>query len=332
VGHAAGDEPTGPGCILLAPTSSVVVIGCLGRDGRLTLFSPRRGVRWAAPSAAGNACRLAIAVMLLTVVAACGGSSPHTPSHSSIPASATTSPTTSPSLTPGTVNRAYCGTEDATIPGAANALAKGISSLPNLTPVQQAWFAMDATMVPACSEIIAHPPAVTAKDFTNGQLSDAALHTWVAEFQEYWALVEWGQEHGQAAFLQFLSAGSSDNAVAFVRDGGRIVTTAACEYIEKVDAITASSAQMSVLTNKTMTDAGTVYVDASLGPCSSTWTSANGVRTVHTIAAGQTGWEVDITAARSNVVLGHYLVLPNSWPEGTSGTADSLISEAAGLG
>jgi hypothetical protein len=128
------------------------------------------------------------------------------------------------------VNPAYCGSQDVPIPGAAQALANGQSTIPGITPVQQAWFAMDATTVPACAEVTAAPPTVTAKNFTHGQLGDAAFQKWIKEFQEYWALSQWGQEHGQAAFLQFLAGGASDDSVAFVRGGGTIVTTAACEY------------------------------------------------------------------------------------------------------
>jgi hypothetical protein len=187
---------------------------------------------------------------------------------------------------------------------------------------------MDATMVPACSEVTADSPAVTITNLTNGKLSDAELQTWVKEDEEFWTLFEWGEQHGQADFLQFLYDGASNNAVTFVRNGGKIVDTPPCEYLERVDALTTTGPEMTSLTNGSDSQPGIAYVGASVGPCSSTWTSATGAQTVHTLAVGQSAWEVDVTSSRTNSALGQYLLYQAGWPQGQSGAADDLIAEA----
>ena len=82
---------------------------------------------------------------------------------------------------------------------------------------------MDATMVPACSEIKPNPPQVTTKNLTNGQLSDADFQTWITEDEEWLTLVEWAGQHDQPDFITYLQGGTGDKLTEFVRAGGTVV-------------------------------------------------------------------------------------------------------------
>jgi hypothetical protein len=187
-------------------------------------------------------------------------------------------------------------------------------------------------MVPACSEIVPDPPTVQTKNLTNGGLSDAGLQTWVAEDEEFWTLMEWGQQHGQAAFMEYLLAGGSNKAVPFVRAGGKIVDTPACEYLENVDAVSVTGEQMSDLTGTRESNPGVAYVGSSVGPCSSTWTAANGSVSVYPVASVDAVWEVDITNVENGAALGQYLIYEASWVQGGDATADALIQQVQSTG
>lgn len=124
--------------------------------------------------------------------------------------------------TPASALASYCDARDTPIPGATSALANGDLSLPNLTAIEQAWFQMYATMVPACSEITPHPLPVETKNLTNGQLSDAELATWVQLDSAGWALWEWAGQHDQFEFMRFLLPSGND-VTAFIELGGSVV-------------------------------------------------------------------------------------------------------------
>ncbi|MGA8015241.1 MAG: hypothetical protein WCB85_04920, partial [Candidatus Dormiibacterota bacterium] len=79
------------------------------------------------------------------------------------------------------------------------------------------WWQMQATMVPACSEIGGDPPPIQTMNLTDGLMSDAALAAWVAADNETWTLTEWAQRHGQGLFIQYLEAGRGSNLVRFVK-------------------------------------------------------------------------------------------------------------------
>lgn len=214
---------------------------------------------------------------------------------------------------------------NSTIPGAAAYLAGQGPRPDSLTTVQSAWLQMGASMVPACSEIVPDPPPVQTENLTNGELSDAAFQTWVTEDEMFWTLMEWAQQHGQAGFMQYLLDGGTNKAVPFVRAGGSIVDTRACEYLGKVYAVPVTGQQMSDLTGTRSDSAGIAYVGASIGPCSSTWTAAGGATTTYPIASGEEPWEVDVTTVESNSALGLQLIYEASWVQGGDTTADALI-------
>jgi hypothetical protein len=276
---------------------------------------------------------LATLTLLASLAAGCGGgqavaSRTAAPPKTSSTAHATgTTPSSNASATP----TSYCDAQDTTIPGAAAYLTGGPQPS-NLTAVQQAWLQMQSSMVPACSEIVPDPPAVQTKNLTNGELSDAGLQTWVTEDEEFWSLMEWGQQHGQAAFMQYLLAGGSNNAVPFVQAGGKIVDTPACEYLENVDAVSVTGEQMSDLTGTRESNPGVAYVGSSVGPCSSTWTAASGSVSVNPVASGDAVWEVDITNVESGAALGQYLIYEASWVQGGDATADALIQQVQSTG
>jgi hypothetical protein len=279
---------------------------------------------------------LGTAIVLTSLAAGCGatpggGSTPAShPSGSASPAPSETAAGNSPTGSP--VTTSYCDAQDTTIPGAAAFLA-GQGPIPgDLTTVQQAWFQMEASMVPACSEIVPDPPPVTTQNLTNGELSDAALQTWVTEDEMFWTLMEWAQQHGQAAFMQYLLAGGTNSAVPFVRSGGKIVDTPSCEYLEKIYAVSVTAQQMSDLTATRLDAAGIAYVGTSVGPCSSTWTTASGSGINHPVASGQEPWEVDVTTVADNSALGQYLLYEASWVQGGDTTADALIQQVASDG
>jgi hypothetical protein len=198
--------------------------------------------------------------------------------------------------------------------------------------VQQAWFQMQASMVPACSEIVPDPAPDTTHNLTNGVLSSADFRTWVTEDQMFWTLMEWAQQHAQASYMQYLLSGGSSSAVVFIRGGGKIVDTPACEYLETVYALPVTGEQMSDLTGTRESSPGVAFVGGSAGPCSSTWTTASGSVDVHSLASGTAAWEVDITNGKTNAALGNYLTYEASWVQGGNETADALIAEAQSSG
>lgn len=136
------------------------------------------------------------------------------------------------SATGATVATAYCATQDTAIPHAAELLQGAQVPGLVLTPAQQAWLEMGATMVPACSEITPDAPPVQTENLSDGAISDAELSTWVQEDDQHWALWEWAQQHGQGDFMKFLLPHGS-NLTAFVIAGGKVVDSVACEFPAK---------------------------------------------------------------------------------------------------
>jgi hypothetical protein len=226
------------------------------------------------------------------------------------------------------VAASYCATADTPIPHASD-LLQGVQ-VPGLvlTPVQQAWLAMGATMVPACSEITPDAPPVQTRNLTDGELSDADLATWVQEDQKFWALVEWAQRHDQPGFIQYLYGGSGNQLLSFVLAGGTVVDSPGCEYPSKVDAVAVTGQQMSELTAGTASTAGVVYLEAAEGPCTSLWTAADGTVQHHDLAQGQEGRELDVSAERSNAALGSYLVFEDGIDQGDNPTADAILQQS----
>lgn len=258
--------------------------------------------RWAAKEAA---CGLAVTTAVAGMLSACGAVSPMTSTEKS-PGKV---PTVTAISTPTSLLPSYCGVQDTTIPGAAAALASGQLNVPNLSQVEQAWLQMYATMVPACSEITPNPLQVETRNLTNGELSDAALASWVQLDSSHWALWEWAGQHGQYDFMRFLLPGGSD-AIAFIEAGGKVVDDSpACEYPTKVFAVDVSASDMSDFTGASVTTAGVAYALAWKGPCTTTWTSATG-QVVHqyTINAGQEYLELEVTETESAPALGQYLL------------------------
>ena len=271
---------------------------------------------------------LAALALLASLAAGCGGGqttaqppAAHSGSSSTSHALGTTpSATTSPNAT------AYCDPQDTAIPGAAAYLTGG--PLPtNLTTVQQAWLDMQASMVPACSEIVPDPPAVQTKNLTNGELSDADFQTWVIEDAEWLTLVEWAGQHDQANFITYLQGGSGTTLTSFVRAGGKVVDSQVCEYPKKVDAVSVTAAQMQNLLISNSASAGIAYVLAAVGPCASSWTAGDGTVTNKGLSAGQQGIEVDVTATQENPALGSFLLKNATWDQGDGTTADSIVEQ-----
>jgi hypothetical protein len=277
---------------------------------------------------------LATLTLLASLAAGCGGG--HATAHASATPLTTSSTAhangTTPSPSASATPTSYCDAQDTPIPGAAAFLSGQGPQPTNLTAVQQAWFQIQASMVPACSEIVADPPPVTTQNLTNGMLSSADFRTWVTEDQMFWTLMEWAQQHGQASYMQYLLSGGSNSAVVFVRAGGRIVDTPACEYLETVYALPVTGEQMSDLTGTRESSPGVAFVGSSMGPCSSTWTAASGSVDVHPLAPGAAAWEVDITNVNTNAALGKNLTYEASWVQGGHETADALIAEAQSSG
>jgi hypothetical protein len=268
--------------------------------------------------------------LLASLAAGCGGgqatvSPPAAPPKTSTAAHANgTTPSPSASATP----TSYCDAQDATIPGAAAFLAGTGAHPTDLTAVEEAWLDMDATMVPACSEIVPDPPAVTTQNLTNGELGNADFQTWVTEDEMWWTLAEWAGQHDQPDFVtDFLLGGTGDTFTSFLRGGGKVVDSQTCEYAAKYDAVAVTAEQMSDLTANRLTDAGVVFVGASVGPCTSAWTAADGTVTNKGLAAGQEGRELDVTTTQTNAALGQYLVVNDSWDQGDDATADGIMGQ-----
>jgi hypothetical protein len=207
-------------------------------------------------------------------------------------------------------------------------LADGQPTLPHLTAVEQAWFEMDATIVPACSEITPNPLPVQTKNLTDGQLSDAALATWKQLDSTGWALWEWAGQHGQWEFMKFLLPGGNDET-AYVEAGGAIADLSrACEYPIKVYAVSITADDMSYLTEARITTAGVGYALAWAGPCTTRWISASGQVTDDTTAAGQEYRELEITETKTTPTLGTYLETEASVNPTAGATATTILEES----
>lgn len=273
----------------------------------------RSGVR-----GTGRVAGLAISAWLLI---ACGAVSPAvTPGRPQDHASSARA-----TSTPISTLAAYCDAEDTTIPGAAAALS-GEQALPNgLSTVQQAWLEMDATMVPACSEITSEPPTVATRNLTNGLVSDTDFSAWVTADEETLTLIEWAQQHDQPYLIQALHWGPSVSS--FVASGGKVVDDRTCEYSEKADAVSVTATEMSDLTSGGSSSSGVAYAQATVGPCSTKWIAANGTVTNHDLAAGREGVELDVTTLRSNPAVGLYVAFVASLDEGFDPTVDAILRE-----
>ena len=285
----------------------------------------RRGPAWVALAAA--------------LVCACGrGASPATsgptpgptgsPAAASASVSATgTSPTPAVSAAGPHLDTAYCGSTDTTIPGAAAVIDHDGNLETPLTPVQTVWFEMASTMVPACSEITPHPPAVRSRNLTGGALSNAALQTWIQEDEEFWTLLEWAGRHGQWAFIQYLYGEADSTLADLIRAGGTVVDSPACEYAAKYDALSVSGPEMDALTQGQDRRPGIVFAGAAVGPCTSAWTAANGSTTHHDLSAAEEARELDLTKTLSNRALGQYVVMESSFDEGQNAIADDILAQ-----
>ncbi len=272
---------------------------------------------------------LATLTLLASLAAGCGGGqATGRPAATPLTTFSTAhAPGTTPSPSAGATPTSYCDAQDTTIPGAAAFLAGTGAHPTDLTAVQEAWLDMDATMVPACSEIVPDPPPVTTQNLTNGELSSAAFQTWVTEDEMWWTLAEWAGQHDQADFITFLQGGGGDNLTDFVRAGGKVIDSQTCEYASKYDAVTVTGEQMSSLSDNLSANPGVVYVGAAVGPCTSTWTAADGTVTKKGFALGEEGRELDVTSTASNPALGQYLGVNDSWDQGDGTTADTIMGQ-----
>ena len=282
----------------------------------------------ACPDSASPVARLLplmVSVTLLTVMAGCGSGSPPAPSPHLRESGTPQGSVTSPKVTAPLATSVYCGSEDVPIPGAAAALAGQGPQPLNLTQVEEAWYGMRASMVPACSEITPDPPPVTTKNLSRGQLSDAALQMWVKALEEALTLQEWGQQHGQTAFLQYLGAGTG--LVAFVGAGGAVKDSPRCEYPSSVFAVPVSATQMSELTATSATSAGVIYAGVAVGPCSSTWTAADGSVTDQDLTNGQEAGEVVVTTTAKGSATSDYVRFLASYTAGANQTANSIMQQ-----
>lgn len=236
--------------------------------------------------------------------------------------------TQAPASTPARALTSDCDARDTPIPGAASALADGELNLPGLTAVEQAWFQMYATMVPACSEIMPDPLPVQTKNLTGGQLSDAALAMWVPLDGTLWALWEWAGQHAQYDFMRFLLPTGND-VTAFVEQGGKVVDeTPACEYPIKVYAVTITADDMSEFTGGRIATSGVAYALAWAGPCVTEWTSAAGQVTDYPIGAGQEYQELEVTATKTAPALGAYLEMEASVNSSAGAAVASILAES----
>lgn len=277
---------------------------------------PRRG-----QTGLGLTRRVAGLAISALILGGCGASSPVAKSGRAQDSVSSARATSTPSIT----QTAYCDPKDTTIPGAAAALA-GEQALPNgLSAVQQAWLQMDASMVPACSEVVPDPPSVELSNLTNGLVSSAAFDTWLEADEETLTLIEWAQQHNQPYLIQALHWGPGVSS--FVASGGRVVDDRTCEYSEKADAVSVTGVQMSDLTSGGSSTSGVAYAQATVGPCSTQWISADGTVTTHNLGAGSEGVELDVTTMRSNPAVGPYLAFVVSLDEGFDPTVDAILSE-----
>ncbi len=157
----------------------------------MDVFTPRESTPKARSRASLIRPRLAALLAGAGLVSACGGPAGQAalaPTHIGSPittpvaSAAAPSATASASPTAG-IDSKYCDPVDTPIPQGTGA---------QLTPTEIYWWQMQATMVPACSEIEGDPPPIQTKNLTGGLMSDAALATWVAADNETWTLTEWG--------------------------------------------------------------------------------------------------------------------------------------------
>jgi len=283
-----------------------------------------------APSRSGRSRRwLASLTLLASLAAGCGGGqATGRPAASPLTTFSTAHATgTTPSPSASVPPTSYCDAQDATIPGAAAFLAGTGAHPTDLTAVQEAWLDMDATMVPACSEIVPDPPPVATRNLTNGELSSAAFQTWVTEDAEWLTLVEWAQQHGQAGLIAYLQGGAGNTLTSFVRAGGKVVDSQICEYPAKADAVSVTAEQMAALTDNISNTAGVVYVIAAVGPCTSMWTAGDGSGTDKGLSSGQEGIEVDVTSTATNPALGQLLIKNATWDRGDGTVSDGIMQQ-----
>jgi hypothetical protein len=272
---------------------------------------------------------LATLTLLASLAAGCGGGqATGRPAATPLTTFSTAhAPGTTPSPSAGATPTSYCDAQDTTIPGAAAFLAGTGAHPTDLTTVQEAWLDMDATMVPACSEIVPDPPSVTTQNLTNGELSSADFQTWVTEDAEWLTLVEWAQQHDQAGFISYLQGGAGNRLTSFVRAGGKVVDSQVCEYPGKADAVSVTAEQMAALTDNISQTAGVAYVIAAVGPCTSMWTTGDGSGTDKGLSSGQEGIEVDVTSTATNPALGQFLIKNATWDRGDGTVSDGIMQQ-----
>lgn len=268
---------------------------------------------------------LVVLVALLVAVAACGASKAPRPiagdpsqSASNIPdyigPGSTTGP--SPSVATG-LDTSYCDPLDTPIPQGTGA---------HLTATEIYWWQMQATVVPACSEIEGDPPQTQTKNMTNGLMGDKALAAWEAADNETWTLTEWGQQHSQGRFIQYLEGGRGSELVRFVKAGGKIIDSPSCEYAEKVVVVSVTAAEMAQLSP--VSSADVVFVAAATGPCTSIWTAANGSVTNQNLRSGQEERVLLVTTLGSNPAIGEFAIQDAEYDQGVNEVADSIILQS----
>jgi hypothetical protein len=222
----------------------------------------------------------------------------------------------------------YCDSKDTAIPGAS---VQGTPNEPtpgSLNSVELAWFSLNATIVPACSEVINDPVPFVTKNLTNGLLSDPQLHTLAGLATNQWTLWEWAGQHDQWGLEQHLyPAGNA--AISFIRSGGMIVDQSrACEYPSKVYAVSIDGTEMAHLTGGRLTGDGWGLAVAWSGPCNTAWIAPSGQVTNYPTPAGQEFQELEIMQEATAPALGEYLWFEASVDPGSDDVAAQILQES----
>jgi hypothetical protein len=247
--------------------------------------------------------------------------------HDSTPAPTHASQSAAPTVASNlAVAPGFCDSVDTPIPGATVGGGPGEPAPFSVSAVDRAWISVDATIVPACSEVRNDPQPPQVRNLTNGALTDSELSRWVDLDLNNQTLWDWATRHGQWGLERFLlPAGNS--AITFVEDGGTIAARGkACEYPSKIYALPIDAAEVAHLTAGQLDVPAVAYAQAWSGPCSITWTAPNGQVTNYPIAAGQEERELDITETRSTPALGSYLLFLSSIDPSSDPVAENILA------
>ena len=87
---------------------------------------------------------------------------------------------------------------------------------------------------------------------------------------------------------------------------------------------------MSEITGGNDTSASVAFALAWTGPCTSTWTAADGTVTHQDLGVGQELREFEVTATTTNDALGQYLEYEAAVDQGNDPTVDAIF-QAAGI-